>query len=89
MFCATMASADGGRLYQANCASCHGRSGKGDGPSSKALKPKPKDLTSSRMSLQGIMTIVRNGRGACPSWKSSMSDSEIKSVSQYAKGLQK
>lgn len=31
--------------YQAKCASCHGLSGKGDGPAAKALKKAPPDLT--------------------------------------------
>lgn len=31
--------------YQANCASCHGLTGKGDGPAAKALKKAPPDLT--------------------------------------------
>jgi mono/diheme cytochrome c family protein len=31
--------------YQAKCASCHGISGKGDGPSVPALKKAPPDLT--------------------------------------------
>ena len=33
--------ADGQRLYQGNCASCHGEKGLGDGPAAVALDPKP------------------------------------------------
>jgi high-affinity iron transporter len=33
--------ADGGRVYAANCASCHGLRGMGDGPAGAALSPKP------------------------------------------------
>jgi high-affinity iron transporter len=36
--------ADGRRLYQANCASCHGREGLGDGPAAGALTPRPPAL---------------------------------------------
>lgn len=36
---------DGGDLYIALCASCHGKSGMGDGPASAALKKKVPDLT--------------------------------------------
>ena len=32
-------------LYKTNCAACHGDSGRGDGPASGALKPKPRDHT--------------------------------------------
>lgn len=35
----------GGDLYQAYCASCHGRQGKGDGPTVPALKSPMPDLT--------------------------------------------
>lgn len=31
--------------YQSNCASCHGLTGKGDGPLSRVLRVKPSDLT--------------------------------------------
>jgi mono/diheme cytochrome c family protein len=31
--------------YEANCAACHGRNGKGDGPLSTELRTKPPDLT--------------------------------------------
>lgn len=32
-------------LFMAACAPCHGQQGKGDGPNSKELKPKPRNLT--------------------------------------------
>lgn len=79
----------GAKLFSANCAGCHGRAGKGDGPGARSMKPKPKDLTKSKLSLQQIMGIVRNGKGGCPSWRSSMNNSEIEAVSKHAKGLQK
>ncbi|PVA07503.1 cytochrome C [Thalassorhabdomicrobium marinisediminis] len=36
---------DGARFFAKNCVSCHGMSGRGDGPSSAGLDPKPTDLT--------------------------------------------
>jgi mono/diheme cytochrome c family protein len=35
----------GKKLYDAQCASCHGTSGKGDGKAGALLKPLPSDLT--------------------------------------------
>lgn len=32
-------------VFAARCASCHGDSGKGDGPAASALNPKPRDYT--------------------------------------------
>ena len=37
--------ADGQRLFQTRCFVCHGRRGKGDGPSATGLAEKPQDLT--------------------------------------------
>jgi mono/diheme cytochrome c family protein len=36
---------DGQKLFQTRCFVCHGRNGKGDGPSSTGLAEKPQDLT--------------------------------------------
>lgn len=35
----------GKTIFAVNCASCHGTSGKGDGPAAAALNPKPRDFT--------------------------------------------
>jgi mono/diheme cytochrome c family protein len=40
-----IASVEGKDLYAAYCASCHGKTGKGDGPAVVALKAPPPDLT--------------------------------------------
>ena len=39
-----MSGASGAENYKAYCASCHGLTGKGDGPAIAALKAPPKDL---------------------------------------------
>jgi mono/diheme cytochrome c family protein len=38
-------SAWGRELFEANCASCHGTDGTGNGPAARTLKPPPSDLT--------------------------------------------
>jgi putative copper export protein len=39
----------GERLYQADCASCHGATGQGDGPAARTLPVAPADLTAPRV----------------------------------------
>jgi high-affinity iron transporter len=39
----------GARVYQAQCASCHGATGAGDGPAGKGLVPAPSNLTDARL----------------------------------------
>lgn len=36
---------NGNALFQANCMTCHGAGGKGDGPVGQALNPPPRDFT--------------------------------------------
>jgi mono/diheme cytochrome c family protein len=36
---------EGAAIYNANCAQCHGASGKGDGPWASRFTPRPADLT--------------------------------------------
>ena len=51
-----MESLKGPELFQAYCATCHGKDGKGAGPMAVSLKGKPADLT----------TIAKRNRGTFP-----------------------
>lgn len=83
------ASKDGASLYSTNCAYCHGSRGAGDGPSAATLRPKPADLTALKLSKEQIAAVVRDGKGSCPKWRSSLSVEEIGGVADYARSLQK
>ncbi|MFC7287428.1 iron permease [Herminiimonas sp. KBW02] len=55
----------GGALYQANCASCHGASGNGDGPLAKSLNPPPIALSdkerAKERSVFSLQQIISHG----------------------------
>lgn len=61
------AAESGQEMYKAYCASCHGLSGKGDGPAVPALKSAPPDLTTLSKRNGGkfpdsmVATILKNG----------------------------
>ena len=64
--------AQGQKLAQVNCASCHGAKGKGDGVAAVALNPKPADWTSKKVQKESdgeIFWKISTGRGAMPAWK--------------------
>ena len=46
--------AEGKKLFEQNCSSCHGTAGKGDGPAGGSLVPKPKDFTKSTGWINGM-----------------------------------
>lgn len=58
----------GAKLFAANCTSCHGPAGKGDGPAAVALVPKPRDLTDAKVmakvSDQALFDTIQKGGAA-------------------------
>lgn len=66
------AVAQGQKIAQVNCVSCHGTKGKGDGAAAAALNPKPADWTSKKVQGESdgeIFWKIAQGRGPMPSWK--------------------
>jgi len=64
--------AQGKKVADVNCVSCHGAKGKGDGAAAAALNPKPADWTSKKVQAESdgeIFWKISTGRGAMPSWK--------------------
>ena len=51
--------------YDIDCAGCHGKTGKGDGPAAAALTPKPQDHTDGKvmnsLSDQYLFDIIKKG----------------------------
>ncbi len=61
----------GAALFAANCASCHGSGGGGDGKASASLLPKPANLTAARFSDERLSSVLWNGvaGSAMPPWR--------------------
>lgn len=49
----------GKREFESNCASCHGKSGKGDGPLKEMLNKSPPDLTQLAKNNNGVFPMDR------------------------------
>lgn len=58
--------------WSRNCASCHGRTGRGDGPQGRMLNPRPRDLTQAEwqkaVTDEYIATVITKGRNAMPAF---------------------
>lgn len=96
-FPATSLSRDilqGRKLYQANCASCHGINAKGSVEAAKALQVDPLnlDLTRPKVVLKPTVDLVRlisGGHGKMPKQRTWLNPAQIRSVISYLQSLQK
>jgi mono/diheme cytochrome c family protein len=82
------ATALGQKLYLANCMTCHGQSGRGDGPGAAALEKKPADLTKKvRTQTDGeLFWKISEGKSPMVSWKS-LSETQRWELVNYIKTL--
>ncbi len=88
---------EGKKVYMQFCASCHGQSGKGDGPAAAALNPKPRDHTDrqymSSLSDEQLFKVIKEGGASVgksplmPPWGPSIKDDQIKDVIAYVRTL--
>lgn len=70
----------GKKLFVANCLTCHGPEGHGDGPGSAALEKKPADLPK-RIKETGekdgeLFWKISEGRAPMITWKASLSETQ-------------
>ena len=81
--------AAGKKFYDANCATCHGVKGDGQGPRAYFIMPKPAVFTNaearSSMSRAFIYEATANGRrgSEMPAWDKVLTPQEIANVSEY------
>ena len=70
--------------FQAKCAACHGKDGKGQVPMAQKLGVK--DLTVTKLSATEIDKVITNGKGKMTPFKGKLSDAEISALAKYVAG---
>lgn len=83
--------------YDSLCATCHGSTGKGDGPAAASLNPKPRDHTDCKtMAKESDATLVKVikeggqsvGRSPLmPPWGGALKDQQIRELVAYIRGF--
>jgi len=86
----------GQAVYAAHCVECHGTEGKGDGPASHLMTPRPRDFTLGRYKIRStesgsiptdddLLRSVRQGLygTAMPAWQQILPDDDIRAVVSY------
>ncbi|HKE90829.1 MAG TPA: cytochrome c/FTR1 family iron permease [Gemmatimonadales bacterium] len=88
------ALARGAAVFQSACASCHGASGRGDGPAARGIVPPPANLTDaavmgakSRVDLYRQLLLGVAGT-AMPAFERTLADSDRWAVAAYVQTLQ-
>lgn len=91
------AATAGKAVFDSKCATCHGETGKGDGPGGAALNPKPGDMTTLSAQSDGYIywRIVEGGTAEpfkgqgslMPAWKDILSEDEIWQAVAYIRTL--
>ena len=79
---------NGGELFRAKCAGCHGQAGDGAGPGAPGLLPRPTDLRSATYSDAALLGVLWNGRlgSSMPAWRD-LSPAEAWAITRFVQGL--
>lgn|GEM_PF-627590 len=90
-------AARGKDVYSVNCVSCHGISGKGNGPAAASLSPKPRDLTDAQyvdtLSDEHLYKSISEGGASVgkspmmPAWGTMLKQKEIIDLIAYIRSL--
>ena len=89
--------AEGKKVYEAYCTTCHGDRGKGNGPAAQSLPAKPADHTNGAImnafSDQFLYDVIAKGGTAVgkssfmPAWGGALNDRQIKDLVAYLRSI--
>lgn len=74
--CSQFPEADGREIYKSYCVSCHGAKGNMGGNGAF-------DLSTSALSLEGRIQVIHTGRNTMASFKTLLSQEQIRAVAEY------
>lgn len=82
----------GQALYTKNCASCHGKTGLGDGVKARALKEFPGDFSKEAFHKESdgdLFYKTKFGRGEMPKYEGKLSDDDMWNMVNYMRSFKK
>ena len=82
----------GQKIFQSLCWTCHGQTGKGDGPAAASLNPKPASLSVETVQSQSdgaIFWKISEGRGAMGAYKNNLTTTQRWQLVNYVRTLTK
>lgn len=82
----------GKALYDKNCASCHGKTGLGDGPKARGLETFPGDFSKADFQKQSdgeLFYKTKAGREDMPKYEGKIDDEGVWQIVNYMKTLKK
>lgn len=86
------AIAEGKKIYENACWTCHGINGKGDGPAAKTINPKPADHTSEKVLKQSdgaLFWKITKGNGLMAGYEKIYSKQQRWKIVSYLRKLKK
>lgn len=79
------------KLFAAQCAPCHGASGRGDGPVAAALQPKPANLSDGELQKERtdeqLREVIGSGKGTMPAFGKILTPDEISLLAEHIRWL--
>ncbi len=79
-------------LYTKNCASCHGKTGLGDGVKARTLKDSPGDFSKAAFQTQAdgdLFYKTKTGKGEMPKYEGKLADDDIWNIVNFLRTLKK